>query len=107
MTRIKLHDLDSVERLGVLLVASVPERARDRELIADELGELGHLDLDERLGAERRRDALLYDCATGRLVGVLARRHRAVAQMVLVVVLVERVVADGAAEDAADWAPAG
>jgi len=107
VARIKLHDLDSVERLGVLLFASVPERARDRELIADELGELGHLDLDERLGAERRRDALLYDCATGRLVGVLARRHRAVAQMVLVVALVERVVADGAAEDAADWAPAG
>jgi len=107
VARIKLHDLDSVERLGVILFASAPERARDRELIADELGELGHLDLDERLGAERRRDALLYDCATGRLVGVLARRHRAVAQMVLVVALVERVVADGAAEDAADWAPAG
>ena len=58
-------------------------------------------------GAERRRDALLYDCATERLVGMLERRHRAVVQMVLVVVLVERAVADGAAEDAADWAPAG
>ena len=44
--------------------------------------------------------------AIGRADAAQTRRRRRRAE-VLVVALVERVVADGAAEDAADWAPAG